>query len=212
MDIADADLEVLEIGCGTQPLEPGMRSAGFAGTYTGIDNAETALTKLAAGAAGARTTYAVADATALEAESGTYDLVVDKGTIDAVNCADDEFATSGAIVSECARVLAPGGAFVIVSHMQPGGGGGGGGDSDDDDDDDDDSDDDDVDGLAWVAEVVGPALEAMPEFSWKVECHYPEDGDGPAAWIIRKSERPRKRTRSVADGQPAELDISLSEY
>ena len=59
------------------------------------------------------------DARALEFQGERFDLVVDKGTLDSILCADDAEVAAAKAVSEVARVLVPGGVFVMVSHASP---------------------------------------------------------------------------------------------
>ena len=52
-------------------------------------------------------------------KAGTFEVVVDKGTIDAMLCSSDGDADGRAIIKEALRVLAVGGAFFVVSHLDP---------------------------------------------------------------------------------------------
>ena len=49
----------------------------------------------------------------------SFDAVVDKATLDSILCGENSTANSGRYVKEVARVLKPGGVFIIVSFGAP---------------------------------------------------------------------------------------------
>lgn len=53
------------------------------------------------------------------AEDGSFDAVLDKGTLDALLCGCGAAEKGKALVSEAARVLRPGGAFLLVTYGAP---------------------------------------------------------------------------------------------
>ena len=58
----------------------------------------------------------------MDYEDELFDVVVDKGTLDAMACHDDEkiaLRRGRRYVSECFRVLAPGGVLLVASFGQP---------------------------------------------------------------------------------------------
>ncbi|KAH8065930.1 methyltransferase domain-containing protein [Aureococcus anophagefferens] len=62
------------------------------------------------------------DCTDMDYEDELFDVVVDKGTLDAMACHDDEkiaLRRGRRYVSECFRVLAPGGVLLVASFGQP---------------------------------------------------------------------------------------------
>ena len=64
--------------------------------------------------------YAVMDARRLESlPDQCFDLVLDKGLLDSLLCADTNYDDVGLYVNEMRRVLAPGGCFLVVSHSPP---------------------------------------------------------------------------------------------
>jgi SAM-dependent methyltransferase len=96
----------LEVGCGEGRVARDLAARGH--TVTGIDQSLTLLR--AAAEAHPEGTYALADASALPFEDGSFDLVV------AYNALMDMEDMPGA-VREAERVLAPGGAFcVTITH------------------------------------------------------------------------------------------------
>lgn len=56
------------------------------------------------------------DVRKLEFQSDRFDLVFDKGTLDSILCGDDAEVSAAKAISEIARVLVPGGVFIMVSH------------------------------------------------------------------------------------------------
>ncbi|KAG7350634.1 methyltransferase domain containing protein [Nitzschia inconspicua] len=130
--------------------------------------------------------YHVADARDLPHDDKSFDLVLEKGTLDAMLSDRDGNGPTNCrkIVSECARVTKEGGCIVIISHLnancQP--------------------------GLEWLNDIVVPGLlMGAPQFEWNVEVHgseadIPSDNEqddedntaelpespGPAVYIIRK--------------------------
>jgi len=59
------------------------------------------------------------DVRKLEFGPNRFDLIIDKGTLDSILCADDAEVAAAKAISECSRVLQPGGVFVMVSHAAP---------------------------------------------------------------------------------------------
>ena len=49
----------------------------------------------------------------------SFDAVIDKATLDSLLCGENSTANSGRYVAEVARVLRPGGVFVVVSFGAP---------------------------------------------------------------------------------------------
>ncbi len=50
---------------------------------------------------------------------GSFDAVVDKGTLDSLLCGDNSTTNASRYCSEAARVLKPGGVFLVVSYGIP---------------------------------------------------------------------------------------------
>ena len=57
--------------------------------------------------------------TALEFPDESFDVVVDKGTMDSVLCGEGSTSNVGKALSECTRVLKPNGIFVCMSYGIP---------------------------------------------------------------------------------------------
>jgi ubiquinone/menaquinone biosynthesis C-methylase UbiE len=59
------------------------------------------------------------DARKLEFQNERFDLIVDKGTIDSILCADDAEVSAAKAISEISRTLISGGVFIMISHAGP---------------------------------------------------------------------------------------------
>jgi SAM-dependent methyltransferase len=216
---------VLEIGCGDKPLLPDLiQDDNFSDmeSAVAIDYAPALVRqlrleereRLVALAAEEKTSsalsssspalplgvkYEQADARALGYATASFDLVLDKGTIDAMMCSEDEgFDNARRICSEAARVLKVGGCFVVVSHMAPLG----------------------HEGSAFVNESLMPALRSQPSSSglFDVGVHFSEDSaeKGPFVYAVKKSARKAtrsaKRAKTIGEDTSAEIPLRLHEY
>jgi ubiquinone/menaquinone biosynthesis C-methylase UbiE len=137
-------------------------------------------------------TYQVADARNLPYRDATFDLILEKGTLDAMLSDRDGNGPDHCrkIVAECARVATVGGCIVVISHLNA----------------------HCQTGLQWLNDIVVPGLRlgGPPYFEWSLEVHgneadipseddeddteegkinskqeYPES-PGPAVYIMRK--------------------------
>jgi ubiquinone/menaquinone biosynthesis C-methylase UbiE len=55
----------------------------------------------------------------LEFEEGTFDVVVDKATLDSILCGDGSSSSCDRYMTEVSRVLKPGGVFIVVTYGPP---------------------------------------------------------------------------------------------
>jgi ubiquinone/menaquinone biosynthesis C-methylase UbiE len=127
--------------------------------------------------------YEVADARELPYKDETFELLLEKGTLDAMLSDRDGNGSKNClkIVAECARVLKRGGCMVVISHLNA----------------------HVQTGLQWLSDVIMPGLQTgAGGFEWSIEVHgneadipsEHEDGDddsypespGPAVYIIWK--------------------------
>ena len=135
---------VLDLGCGTSRLLCDMREAGYAGRLVGVDCAAAALRSVKERSEACDVELVEADATTLAPfADATFDVVVDKGTIDALISGDAAAATEACAAA--GRVLKRGGRFVVVSHRRP------------------DGDD------AWLEAVLTGLSEV--DAAWRVDAH-----------------------------------------
>lgn len=137
-------------------------------------------------------TYLVHDARNLPYKSSTFDVIVDKGTLDAM-LSDKEKGKENCIkiISESARLLKFDGYMMIVSHLNANG---------------------EV-GMEWLNDVLGAGLKAGDnKADYRVEVHGHDDGDednlGPAVYIIKKV----KMLRDKDDDVESLIDVKFLNY
>lgn len=129
--------------------------------------------------------YEVDDARNLCYDNQSFEIILEKGTLDAMLSDSDGHGQKNCrkIVSECSRVLTIGGYLIIISHLNA-----------------------QVEsGLEWLNNVIVPGLRATGNFEWLIEVHgsdvdIPSDDDddaeeenekqiespGPAVYFIQK--------------------------
>lgn len=107
---------VLEIGCGTSTLSAELWDMGFR-DITACDYQESVIKVQKERQLGTsrKVCYEVQDMRDLRYQDGVYDLVIEKGAIDALVCSSLDDAKKGA--SELYRVLRPKVGFVVVGVM-----------------------------------------------------------------------------------------------
>ncbi|CAK8994685.1 unnamed protein product [Durusdinium trenchii] len=105
---------VLVVGCGNSAFSSELYAAGYL-HITSIDISASAISKMQEQFNLPGMSWQVMDATAMSFQDGTFNLAVDKGTLDAMmTSGSDEIA--GAMVSEIWRVLQPDGLLILISH------------------------------------------------------------------------------------------------
>lgn len=109
----------LNLGCGNSPMAQEMLESGVESVLS-IDVSPTVIEKMKKKYEGnEKLSWAVMDCTELECPSDEYDLVVDKGTLDALYCSDHAQDVVAKTLSEIRRVLKPGGMFIDISFGAP---------------------------------------------------------------------------------------------
>jgi len=109
-----ADTHVLMVGCGNSALSSEMHEAGFR-RISNIDISAAAVAKMQLSFGQLGMEWQVMDATAMTFPHDSFDLAVDKGTVDAMMSGGGDDAAM-ALSAEVWRTLRPGGIFVLVSH------------------------------------------------------------------------------------------------
>jgi SAM-dependent methyltransferase len=145
--------------------------------------------------------YEVADARQMKHTNESFELILEKGTLDAM-LSDIEVGTKNcvAVVSECARILKIGGYLLIVSHLNA----------------------HTSSGLEWLDNVVVVGLRAGGGIArWEIEVHG-NDGDsesssspGPAVYIIRKKppiDLESDEQKDDDDSAPATIPLRFFSY
>lgn len=163
---------------------------------------------------GLQVQYKVHDARDLPYNDKEFDVIIDKGTLDAMLSDKVQGAKNCVkIISEAARTLAIDGYILIVSHLNANG----------------------PEGLSWVNEVLITGLKnGDGECSWRIEVHgndAEEDGDegegvkvkettedeeeckqyGPAVYIIRKVDMKDNGEKSAEDDSQR-VDVKFFGY
>ena len=186
------DADVLDLGLGTSTLLRDMRDDGYSGRLVGIDISENAIR--AQRSKSISIEVETRDARDTQFDDETFDVVIDKGTTDAVICGDPTSAT--AIVAEVDRILRQGGSYLLMSHHRA---------ShliDDDHDNDDDT---------WLTTIVSGLKDPS---SWRAQIHTPKkDHDFPTVYLFTKRRRSsRKRPRKEDDDHEEGLSFEIFEY
>ncbi|CAM9511911.1 unnamed protein product [Choristocarpus tenellus] len=199
---------VLEVGCGDKPLAWDLRADGYTGKICSFDFAPSVISQLdkekkdcmeKRDDTDTEFMVKVMDAREVEFEANSFDLVVDKGTIDAMLCSEEGKDNARLICCEAGRVLAWDGWFMVVSHVSP----------------------DTAEGMELLSEalLVGlrdstPASESM----WSVDAHCGAGSDEedreeertPCVYMIQK--RKRRFTRSSMQRDGLDVSIRVHEY
>eukprot|EP00164_Ancoracysta_twista_P003768 GFYU01005051.1.p1 GENE.GFYU01005051.1~~GFYU01005051.1.p1 ORF type:complete len:210 (+),score=37.99 GFYU01005051.1:48-677(+) len=114
------DHKVLNVGCGNSRLSEDMYADGF----KNIDNIDISSVVINAMEQKYRQepvccpemTWKVMDVRSLEYPSEYFDVVLDKGTMDAMLCGEGSTQNADKMLSEIHRVLKAGGVFVSISY------------------------------------------------------------------------------------------------
>ncbi len=119
----DQDYEVLLPGCGNSRL-PAQLSADGLTNVSCVDHSSVVISQLQARFQDLpEADFSTADVTTAEPcperPDDVFDLVIDKGCMDAVLCGEDAFARAGRLVANMHRVLKPGGAYVVITFGEP---------------------------------------------------------------------------------------------
>jgi ubiquinone/menaquinone biosynthesis C-methylase UbiE len=63
--------------------------------------------------------FEVMDVRRMDYANESFDLVIDKSTIDSLMCSDNPLMNVGRMVDECYRVLVPNGIYFVLSYAAP---------------------------------------------------------------------------------------------
>lgn len=113
--------ELLHVGVGSSRLQNDLHREGYC--VTNIDFSSVAIENLLSSWKGQPTAmkYVVADVRNMQEEfqDDSFDLVLDKGTLDAMLCGSDSGLNSAMMIAECHRVLREDGVLIIISYGDP---------------------------------------------------------------------------------------------
>jgi len=149
--------------------------------------------------------FAAVDARKLPYKKESIELVIEKGTLDAV-LSDTVSGVSDcvSIIAECARVLTKGGYMVLISHLNA----------------------HTPNGLAWLEEVVFTGLkkgDSDNKSAWEIEVHgnaevveedsrVPPGSAGPAVYIIHKKKPLATEKVTQNDDNSPTIPVKLFSY
>jgi ubiquinone/menaquinone biosynthesis C-methylase UbiE len=115
----DNTAKVLVLGCGNAEFSEEMYKDGF----TNIDNIDISAVVISQMAARnsdkPEMTWTVMDVRDLKFPDNTFDLAVDKSTIDALLCGEQAFYNVALMTREVQRVLKVGGTYMAISYGTP---------------------------------------------------------------------------------------------
>lgn len=124
-DISDAgkrhryQLKTLVVGCGNSDLSEQMHNDGFIDMVS-IDYSEVVVERMRSKLSEKKLKFEVADVRDMsQFATGTFDVIVDKGTLDAILCGEDSTKNGNQMIAECRRVLKPGGHMFVITYGQP---------------------------------------------------------------------------------------------
>jgi ubiquinone/menaquinone biosynthesis C-methylase UbiE len=109
---------VLNVGCGNSMMAAEMRVTFDA--VVNIDISSVVIGQMSKRFDGVDSLmWFTMDCTELKFDDGVFDLVFDKGTIDALMCGDGSIRKVGLTLWEIYRVLRPGGLFIEITYGRP---------------------------------------------------------------------------------------------
>lgn len=127
--LSDPDAEIFMPGCGNSTLVPRMYADGHC-NISAVDISPVVIAQMREryGSELVEVDFSECDVTRLadpghpsyaDPPDACFDVVLDKGCLDAVLCGEDALARVRAAVAGYYRVLKPGGTLAVVSHGEP---------------------------------------------------------------------------------------------
>jgi len=111
--------KILMVGCGNSRMSEQMYEDGF-NDITNIDISEVVIEQMKKKYAGYENMKFLAmDVKKLSFPKDSFDVIIDKGTMDAILCGNNSFHNAATMNGELSRVLVEGGHYVNISYGQP---------------------------------------------------------------------------------------------
>ena len=111
--------KILVIGCGNSRVSPQLYDAGFH-NIVNVDISEVVVNQMRARYKEMdRMEWLRMDVLKLEFPDSTFDVVIDKGTIDSLLCGSNSFHNVYQMNKQVSRVMKKGGKYVAVTYGQP---------------------------------------------------------------------------------------------
>ena len=113
------ECRILNVGCGNSEFSEKMYDEGFTHNYN-IDICKNVIDFMRERNKDKKGLhFDVMDVCEMAYKDETFDLIVDKSTIDALLCGDHSFSIVAKMLKEISRVLKTGGYYLIISYGQP---------------------------------------------------------------------------------------------
>lgn len=118
-NLVGRDHSILHLGCGNAELSEEMYDDGYRNSVN-IDISNICIAEMKE-----RSKHRVGmqwlemDAMDMSFEDETFDIVIDKSTLDAILCGNDSFLNAAKMIMEVQRVLKTGGLYVVISYGSP---------------------------------------------------------------------------------------------
>ena len=110
---------ILNVGCGNSEFSEKMYDEGYTHNYN-IDICENVINFMKSRNKDKKGLhFDVMDVCDMAYKDETFDLIIDKSTIDALLCGDHSFMIVAKMLKEISRVLKTGGYYIIISYGQP---------------------------------------------------------------------------------------------
>ncbi|CAI2377817.1 unnamed protein product [Moneuplotes crassus] len=117
--LIDKDARILMLGCGNALISQEMYDDGYK-NIANIDISSVCIENMKErNFERSEMTWEVMDVTDIKYDDQTFDLAIDKSTIDALLCGDDSFLNVAKMTKEVQRVLKTGGYYFVISYGQP---------------------------------------------------------------------------------------------
>ena len=113
--------KILNLGCGNSRLSEELSEEGYE-DITNIDFSTKVITIMEekCKAKYPKMSFKVMDVLDMkEIQTGTFNTVIDKGTLDSVLCGDNSVSNAQKMIAEVFRVLAPGGHYICITFGDP---------------------------------------------------------------------------------------------
>ena len=113
--------KILNIGCGNSKLSEDLSEEGYE-DITNIDfsNKVISIMEEKCKAKYPKMSFKVMDVLDMkDFQTGTFNTVIDKGTLDSVLCGDNSVPNAQKMISEVFRVLVPGGHYICITYGDP---------------------------------------------------------------------------------------------
>ena len=111
--------KIINLGCGNSSLPGDMLQAGYQ-SQIGVDYSKIVIKQMKERyKVFDKLRFEVEDVTNLSYSDGTFDVAIDKGTIDTILCNESGFTKCALMLSEATRVLVNDGLYIAISYGDP---------------------------------------------------------------------------------------------